>query len=318
MVTDILTRLRDSRENPSVLQIRILNIRSIFIGAIFVFEGRDDVAVYEEWFKEIAFCPTYEPLPADGKKQVLGLLMQLTETAHHLLKGVYFFIDRDFDPEATAHPQLHELQAYSIENMLCTSEVLDSLLKDELRCAGDLNTRSAIHESFNSFCSDVSKHCEEVNLHLFAASRLGKQVKTKPEKIGAILNITLDLVSPSYERIENILTLNPPLSSEEIQTLKIEYDGLPLLLKDRGKYRLDAFRKWLRLITEDAKSANPTKFPKQNSSVGDAGSVGLRRLASGSKAPQTLFDFCSRHFGEEKKVVDASLKSAIRTESADN
>jgi Protein of unknown function (DUF4435) len=306
-MTNMLDRLRDSRHNPSVLQIRILHIRSrLSECAIFVFEGPEDVPVYEEWLGKIASCPHYQPLPGSGKKQVLGLLQQLGQSELRLLNGVYFFVDRDFDPQAAPHPQLHELQAYSIENLLCTPEVLESILRDELRSPADLDTKQKIHDAFAKFCQDIGTHCKPVNLGLFAAVRLGRTVIAKPEKVSQIVDVDIESASAAYVNVDDVLTIEPPINVDEIQQVRSEFDVLPAPLQQRGKYRLDAFRKWLRLVTADAKSDPPKYFPKQNLTVGDPGSATHRRFASGVRAPETLVDFCNLHFGGGPVKVDSS------------
>ncbi len=70
----VVDQVRAQRKNPNVLRLKILKIRGEDPTAfVFVFEGVDDVAVYEEWIRRIIDCPEYESVPAAGKEQILSL-----------------------------------------------------------------------------------------------------------------------------------------------------------------------------------------------------------------------------------------------------
>lgn len=290
-MTQIVERLRSGRENASVLQLQLVKLRGRYDGLVFVFEGIEDVPVYEELIRKIPSCQTYEPLPARGKKQVLNLLGGLH--GEDLIRGVYFFVDRDFDPPARQHNHLHELDAYSIENLLCTEEVLESVLKDELRCAGTPEARIPAKNALNAFLAELEEKCAEVNLHLFYARRSGRDVTRKPERINQIVNISLSQVERSYSDLSHILETQPACRPEELESAKEDWLALAPDLRQRGKYKLEAFRKWLKTLCEDATSADPTLFPESRSNIGDPASCSKRRFASCVSPPASLVTFCS-------------------------
>jgi hypothetical protein len=93
-----------------------------------------------------------------------------------------------------------------------------------------------------------------------------------------------------------------------LKTIGVDFEELPIFLKHRGKYQLEAFRKWLGLVADDLKSTAPKYFPKQVAAAGDPRAASLRRFASGTKPPQTLVDFCNRHFNG---AVGQPLKPAL-------
>lgn len=289
--------LRESRKSPSVLKIKVLKIRgddpNVFI---FIFEGIEDVPVYEEWLKRIDCCPRYEPLPGSGKQQLLAYCRSLIASGDPLLKGIYFFVDRDFDPPFNLD-HLFELEAHSIENLLCTEEVLDSILKDEFRRAGAVGERLAIRGKFNELRTEFSNFCRPVNLHLFIAQRNSIKIIKKPEKTTEIVEVKVNSVSAAYLLISDVVQLEDGQEQLELGFWEDEFEKLPSQLKLRGKYMLDMFRRWLRALAEDVKSANPIMFSVRDGHLpGDPSNLSLRRLASSTPVPECLNKFMTDQF----------------------
>lgn len=289
-MSELVNRLRSSRDNISVLRLQLLKIRGRHQGLIFVFEGPDDVAVYEEWLRHVSNCRDYEPLPASGKKQVLGLLSSLSGSRPDLIKGVYFFVDRDFDLPVSPHSHLYELECYSIENLLCTDAVLESILKDEFRCAGDIDLRNSIKAKMASFLHELDEKCSEINLRIFEARRKGRKIVRKPEKIGQIVRIEITGISSAYNSIDEIFQAEPVSTGVEIDLARSDFIALPDELRQRGKYKIEAFKKWLKLLADDAGCDSPQIFPSRVK-VNDVNFSSLRRFASCAQPPQSLINF---------------------------
>ena len=296
-MSEVLNRLRGSRKNPSVLKIKVLKIfgedPDVFV---FIFEGVDDVPVYEEWLRRVGKCPRFEPVPGAGKQQLLAYHEMLKSSGDPLLGRILFFVDRDFDPPMGELNQVYELDAYSIENFLCTDEVLDSILRDEFRCAGEIAERARIKAAFSEVRSRFVSHCEPVNFALFAAQRLSLVVERKPERISDISTITITEARVAYGNVKDIVRV-AGWSTDYLRGLEAEFEKLPMALKQRGKYLVDMFRRWLRLLAEDFKSQRSLMFGDRGDRLaGDPSALPLRRFASVSEIPGGLADFVGKFF----------------------
>lgn len=292
----IVDKLRVSRKNPSVLKLRALKIRGEDPEIlIFFHEGPDDVPVYEEWMSRIANCPRYEPVPGGGKQQLLSYHQQLKESADPLLEKMFFFVDRDFDHPISEDKHLFELDCYSIENLICTKEVLESLLKDDFRRSGNINERARIKEKFLELLSNFYTYFEPINFLLFTAQRTGSRVVKKPKNVTDVVNISVDSISQNYINLSALIEIESPPNNKNSKELLLEFHALPEALRQRGKYLLDMYRQWLRALTKDLKSPNPILFDSQDERLpGDPSSVSLRRLASGSSVPIRLEHYVVR------------------------
>lgn len=288
--------LRASRKNPSVLKIKVLKVRGEDPDVlIFCYEGPDDVPVYEEWMAKLERCPCYEPIAGAGKQQLLALHKSLSDSADPLLEKVFFFVDRDFDQKMEINPNVFELDAYSIENLLCTEEVLESILRDEFRRAGSIFERARVRAKFIELRGEFLQCCMSLNFLLFVAQRTEAIVLKKPEKISEIVNISVDKITLAYADLVDIVVVQNPPVGEELELLRAEFNDLPILLKERGKYLLEMLRKWLRLLAEDLKSSAPIMFDSSDKRLpGDPSALPLRRFASTVSVPQSLSNFMAR------------------------
>jgi hypothetical protein len=94
----LIEDMRQSRKSPAVLKTRIISIRSREkVKPIFVFEGFEDVGPYSVWIGRCDDSIAFEPLPANGKDQILLFRHNIRPAEFYLQVGIYFFIDRDFD-----------------------------------------------------------------------------------------------------------------------------------------------------------------------------------------------------------------------------
>ncbi|ATF84424.1 DUF4435 domain-containing protein [Burkholderia gladioli] len=291
-----IDELRLSRKNPSVLKLKVLKILGqhpdIFI---FIFEGPDDVPVYEEWLKRIDSCPKYEPLPGAGKQQLLAYYDLLIKDSNPLLEKIFFFVDRDFDLPIEKCKNIFELSSYSIENLLCAEEVLESVLRDEFKKAGEPSERTVACEKFREALDQFAEYCTPVDFILFVAQRKSISVIKKPEKITQIASISMDLIHVAYENLDEVILIDGRVEEGDLAQLRMEFDSLPRVLRQRGKYQLDMFRRWVRLLAEDIRSERPIIFAERNERLaGDPSSASLRRLAASTTTPTGLAEFIDR------------------------
>lgn len=288
-MSDLIERLRNSRKNPSVLKLKLISVRSIHPDTlVFVFEGPEDVGVYEAWISRSTSKPVYEPISGCGKEQLIDLRGILMAEKSPLLRRVHFFVDCDFDDYPPQDEHLFILNSYSIENLICSKEALESLLTDEFRCAGSPEQRQRIVKQFETICTDFKKISNDINFLLFTARQLHIDVLKKPEKVSEISEIRLAEVVPQFRNASELVSLERVPTSAEIDSLTKKFSKLPDARAQRGKYVFQMFRRWLSALTEDAKSDAPTLFEKTTPISGDPSGVTLRRLASSSTLPAGL------------------------------
>lgn len=287
---ELLDQLRESRKSPSVLKLRLIAIRSSSSDiCVFCFEGDDDVPVYEEWLARIISTPVYEPLPGKGKEQLLAFREMLC--GDPLGDRVFFFIDYDFDPDDESDNRTYNLQAYSIENVLCSDDVLESILIDEFRCAGSIEERRAIRSRFSEFISEFKDAAMPVHEILFICRREGLKIEKKPEHVRDFLNIEIDDVTRKFADVSNVITMLGSIDEKRRELLLKELCALPSERALRGKYLMQAFRLWLRTLVVDRSSANPRFFKNCHRVAGTPENFALRRLASRSLLPEGLENF---------------------------
>lgn len=286
----ILERLREGRKSPQVLNVKLLSIRSSRPNSIvFIFESHDDVSVYGDWISRIPNSPKYEAVAGNGKEQLLAFQLMLEQDRR--LKGVYFFVDHDYD-ENPPLAQVFVVPAYSFENLLCVQEVIDSVLIDELRCAGDPTTRARVISTFKQVIEQFEKHSSSLHETLFIARRGGFKVSSRPNSATDFLDVFLTNITPKFSRLEEIIEVSIDLPAEELEALRVSFLALNSTHSVRGKYLLQTTREWLRLVTADRRSDNPSLFPKLDSRLpGSPEKVTVRRLASAASLPHGLPEF---------------------------
>ncbi len=123
----LLDDMRKSRDVAAVLKTRLAQLKS---GApdvpVFAFEGPDDKFVYYAWVGRIDRDVRYEPFICNGKAGVLELRRIVRRDLGDIGKGVYFFVDRDFDDLRGEDPwdDLFMTDRYSVENYLVDDQHL--------------------------------------------------------------------------------------------------------------------------------------------------------------------------------------------------
>jgi hypothetical protein len=289
---DLVQQLRESRKSPSVLKHRLISVRSVRPDVlVFIFEGLEDVGIYETWIARTQARPTYEAIPGNGKEQLLGLRDHLLTADPKLLYRVHFFVDCDFDPYNDPDDHLFTLDAYSAENYLCSSESLESILADEFRCAGSPMERQRIIQKFEQVREEFKQHAKQVNLGLFLARRHGIKVIRKPEDACEIAKIQLESIICAYNDVGEVLELASEIEQSVVQELEEEFRDLSALRAQRGKYVLSMFLHWLKALAADRRRELPSLFDHALSLPGEPWKLQLRRLASLSPLPQGLDQF---------------------------
>ena len=116
---ELVDRARQHRSSGAVLKVKVSNMRSRNrLAAILVFEGFTDLGPYHVWINRINSNLNAEFLAAAGKSQVLDFRRRLVSDRTGLAKGVFMFVDRDFD-ELRGQEKAEDIYCtdmYSIEN----------------------------------------------------------------------------------------------------------------------------------------------------------------------------------------------------------
>lgn len=290
----IVDSMRESRKSPKVLKLKVIKIKGEHPDVlILIHEGVEDVPVYEAWLSRLLDAPQYEPIAGAGKEQLLAFRAELDANNDPLKDSILFFIDRDFDLPHPEHQAVYELPAYSIENFLCSEEVLDSLLRDEFRCAGDIAQRKSVISKFQEIQENFRKIAEPVNFILFAARRSGVDVLCKPSCVDEIATINLCSVTANFSSASEIVKLKAEIPEDRQKSLAEEFSQLPPELSNRGKYELEMFRRWLQALMADRRCSLPDVFLESKKIGGDPGNLPMRRFASASIVPAGLREFFS-------------------------
>lgn len=289
----LLSRMVNAKRSPAVLRIALLQIRGRFPDLkILVFEGVDDVGVYQEWIRRFRDESWFRPLPGSGKTQLLGLLRQLLSEGSELLSDVRFFVDQDYDGVADADrcPNLFVTDRYSIENYLCDRRVVDEIIVDELRCATDFRALDAALNAFDDFFQSLIEALLEPMAIYRAGVLGGTPVVKKPEKLNGNLDIDLFWVRPKISWTE-VVQFDPMPSEDCIEEAKIYLTSAAGFMH-RGKWLLSVVRAWLGLVYSDRKSDNPKIFASTVKALGPSlDQIPMRSLAARSSVPVGFGDF---------------------------
>lgn len=292
---DLVARMREGRQSPAALKIALSHIRSAKPAVIvFVFEGLDDVGPYQVWVARCRARPEYEPLPGKGKDQLLAFRQMLSADTTGIKDRVFFFIDHDFDglKGMPPGPDVYVHDAYSAENHLVCEEVLDSLLIDELRCAGAPLVRESVLESFRSVRQKFHAHVRSLNFRLFLATRIGIKVLNLETSISSFVSIALaEVTLVEGVSVNDFLRLSREPTSEEELRFASDFDALIPSRYYRGKFEIQMFVKWITRLAEDRCSLAP-KFFSERAKIGNMqGALTLRSLATRCALPSGFEEF---------------------------
>ncbi|MGF6482087.1 DUF4435 domain-containing protein [Paraburkholderia sp. JPY419] len=295
----LLEDMRKSRDVAAVLKTRLAQLKS---GApdvpVFAFEGPDDKFVYYAWVGRIDRDLRYEPFICNGKAGVLELRRMVRRDLDDIGRGVYFFVDRDFDDlrGEDASDDLFMTDRYSVENYLVEEDVLDELLKNEFHCHGGAKEREKALELFATMYAEFLAVTRSVNYRLYVARTLRIELtKRLPERVGPLARVTLDSVTSTDASAQDLVQMEREPSAEEYDSCATTFDELHSKDRYRGKFGLFFFNKWLEHLVKDRNSEEPGYFTtlvgehKANFSL-----LTLGTLAGKSKMPVGFVEFLGR------------------------
>jgi hypothetical protein len=289
-----IEKLKASRKSPAVLKVRLAKIRGARPRSIiFAFEGDTDKAVYFQWVRRIRPDLNYEPFPCDGKSEVFQFQDMLERDKGELQRGVYFFIDRDFDDSRGREIDARTFMTdrYSVENYLVGPWVLEELLKDEFHCHAEPIIRANILETFCRQLAEFLALTREVNYRVFVARRLGLKIGDLSVKTRRLAKIELTSVSQADDSASDVVVFNREPTREELEKLAAEFETLDPSSRYRGKFNYAFFMKWLQLLASERAHSNSLIFGGLTERRINYAGITVGMLASKSLLPEQLGSF---------------------------
>lgn len=283
MSDNLLDEMIEAQNSKSPLIQEILLGLSTYEN-IYVFEGKDDFPVYDEWMKRNDVYNESCHIIAKGKKQIIdtyhyGLNSNNQEIKEHCM----FFIDHDYDLTHYKDKNILTLNCYSIENHIATIDFVGNYLKDEFEL--DARRTKERDELLNIFKKDFQCYFEiltELCFPLFA-------------------NYNCSINTPYYEDMKKIVDINvgnvslkanatkigidPTIPRQRVSDLRLIYDGFKPERKIRGKYVFEFIKKWLesaRIYILGKYGLKVKKDPMQ---------ITFRRMACSSKVPNEMMNY---------------------------
>ena len=240
---------------------------------------------------------SYEPVVAEGKRNVLEVRQMLVRDLTGMFEKVYFVVDRDFDDLQGEEPSesLFCTDRYAIENYLVEQGVVDNILCDNFHCHGDREQRRLIVAGFVSSLQDFNNLCKDVNERLFYARRLGIRLVSGVPEMSPHIRVQLSACTAATGKTcKEILPLVREPLPEEIAGLAEEFAAFQPQLRYRGKFLMEFFKKWLRLLAEDSSANSGQLFRQPVRPNVDSNVLSIGTFALHSPIPEGMREFVQR------------------------
>ena len=297
-MSNLATEMRERRSSASRIKLEISKLRAeVPNRLVFVFEGKDDKFAYRSWIKRCSDELRYEPIIAEGKRNVLSVRKMILRDLTGSFGNVYFVIDRDFDDYQGEHVDntLFCTDRYSVENYLVEHDVVDNVLCDNFHCHGNWEQRRIVLASFESALQDFNSLCKDVNERLFYARRLGIRIISGIPEISSCVKVELSSCIRRDDRsAKDFLPLEREPTEQEIVGLAEEFASFEPRARYRGKFLMEFFKKWLRHIAADSSAEVRELFKEPVRPPVDANVLTIGMLAVHSSMPATLPEFVRR------------------------
>lgn len=291
---DRLSKMREARSVPAVILQEHNKFRSSHPNKLMMaVEGDSDCIFYQTMVSKYTSNLDSICFPCSGKKAVLSLRKSLKESKVNAEK-ICFFVDHDFDGIGDHAPSfdLYCTPTYSIENIMVSKTVLQSLLKTELKC-NDHNADKdvdSVCERFEKLLNQYFDAMKEVNLLIFVSRKKGVSISLRDKKINKFISVSVEEIK-NLNQAKILLNDNSLITNKDMETWQDDFETLKPLENWRGKYLLDFFLKFLKLVAKDRNSENPSLFVEKKNVSFDPYPNSIRLLASICEAPQCLIDF---------------------------
>ena len=304
---DRVEKMRRAREGVHTFFLLYLNIRSrvgpaVLIG---VFEGREDIAIYDIWIARELGNEIMEPMDANGKANVLALAALIEANPEAQSDKVIFCADHDFDGTQGRVKQKNMFltETYSIENLLVSEQAFDRLLIRSLNATGDEQCRrNELVGLFLSRLAEFNVAMLLLNAHIRFARLERVHCPGLPDNVDQFLEVSLDKVNPKVDLNDSNacvallkLCASPlkPILDQHVSFLR-ESD---LTSTGRGKFLVDFVRRFVSLVYADRRAATPKYFNTSNKSLPDPCQNFLVTLANAAPTAASFQRFIQSQTG---------------------
>lgn len=308
-MSNVVEALRYARKIPQRYLLQYLNLRSRIGSDIFitVFEGKDDIPVYDIWISQITRKYKFEPMQTNGKENVISLAGLIHSSREISDKRVFFFIDHDFDG-ALGVPEecpVYVTQAYSIENFLVGCDILERILINDFGLVGDSQKdRPALIKIFEQRKEEFKKISAPINGYV-------RWLRLETDCEDSLPSNTSKAISVSLDKVESLIEMTPSgictwLNASAAPTTTTLNEQLEFLNKGdlsilgRGKFLFDFLKRFLAAAYDDKRSSKPLYFSVSDKSCPDPTQNLLRKTATYALLPECL-----------KSFIESNIKIAI-------
>lgn len=225
----------------------------------------------------------------------------------------YFIVDHDYDGLRgfTDGEELYLLPAYSVENLLVDSRVLDSYLRTELRVISDPDERQKILELYSVARENFQGLVRECCIRLYGARNESVGNVCIRDVGDAVFIEDGELIVKGGPWLARLVSTDSEVSAEGIAAGEAFFCDRGEDAWVRGKFLLDFFKDFCRVLYADRVSETPKLFsgPMADKSLSVAG-LDIRNLASKSSIPDGLPDALCRWAGRCSERCDDRLHRA--------
>lgn len=299
---DLVGSLRNARKNPHRYFMEYLNLRSRLGESVLicVFEGPEDLPVYDVWIRR-HYPERYEPLQVNGKENLLDLNVLLQKSADEKDARILFFADHDFDgsKERTVDDRVYFTPTYSIENLLINPRSFeDTLIYEFGLINAEQPDRKPLIEAFFTKLDDFNEKLLPVNAFIRWLRLEGVECGNLPETTTRLVSVGLEEVRPLFsERLSEVAdefkATAIPLSPTVQEHMKWLRDHNPTKV-GRGKFLLDFMKRYLLALYADRRSDKPIYFSRKDRTKPEPCHDVLRKLAGYTSTPDCLKDFIAQ------------------------
>ena len=264
-MSDLVSFARSKRDAAPVAFARLLDIRSeqpdVPVAAI---EGREDVGVWKVWFIRNGFSDHIELLPCGGKEKVFKLKQIVSRNRRIKDKPTIYIVDRDYDDWAgfTPSKDVFMTDRYAIENYFICHNVLDHILNTSFSCAGLISEKRAARDKFCELFEQYRIASEEIQKRVFCIRRARIDTGVSlPKKLNELVEITGRYEYRALDASELPIDKPVDIPEDDLDALCEEFERLPFLERDRGKFHRAFMQHFLQALQSERKAVDRELFP---------------------------------------------------------
>ncbi len=289
--------LNKSKKSPVVAFHRFVLGHRRFKTDLFCFYEGKDTHYYYPRIKSF-FGENHHPIVCGNKKSVIK--------TYEFIKAKYpnyktaFFVDSDFD-DKVHQKDIYNTPCYSIENLYCTKNVLEQILKNEFLLK---ETDSTFREIIDIFNFNKKQHNKATSLFNIWYASIKNKAKLNQTSINVSLDdkfpkefITIKIgeIKSNYDlaKIKSKFPKSIDITEKDIKKTQQGFYTIPPELKHRGKYELEFFIALLKYLIDDCNNHQTiikkrTKFNIDKSQV-------LSQLSQYSETPDCLIQYINNY-----------------------